>query len=70
MVRVERAPKMQFHAFTTSQDNIFFVSADLSEKAACDYARTTYPRECITYLGIVNVRITIAKRPSAPQALE
>lgn len=57
---------MQYHAFVRENDDVFFINGDLPEAEAIAYAQRN---NAASYIGLVEVRLKLLKKPSAPQLL-
>ena len=55
---------MRFHAFTKANGEMFFINGGLSEPEALIIGEK---QGAVTYLGLVDVKITMVRRPSSAQ---
>ena len=55
---------MRFHAFTKANGDLFFINGALSENDALTEGED---HGAVTYLGLVDVKITMVRRPTATQ---
>lgn len=57
---------MRYHAFVRQNDDMLFINGDLPEAEAIAYAQRS---NAVSYVGLVEVRLKLLKKPSAPQVL-
>lgn len=57
---------MRYHAFVRENDDMFFINGDLPEAKAIAFAQHN---NAVSYIGLVEVRLKLLKKPSAPQVL-
>ena len=55
---------MRFHAFARENGEMFFVNGGWPESDAVAYGEE---QGAVTYLGLVEVKITFVQKPVAPQ---